>query len=105
MTTLKACSLAAATLALAAYSTSAGAADHSFRFHASELNSPEALYERMAARAEAACTTRGRKGLWSRSAEKACAADLLGDFVDGAGNPALTAIHAEGADAQLATLR
>ncbi len=105
MTTLKACSLAAATLALAAFSPSAGAADLSFRFHASELNKPEALYDRMAARAVAACETRGRKGLWSRSAEKACAADLLGDFVNGAGNPALTSIHAEEADARLAALR
>lgn len=92
-------------IALSGFSTIAAAADINFRFHASDLASPSALYERMEARARAACDTIGRKPLWSLKAEDACTADLLDDFVAGAGNSALTAIHAEETGARLAALR
>ncbi|MDZ7629560.1 MAG: UrcA family protein [Parvularculaceae bacterium] len=91
--------------ALAGVSTNASAADIEFRFHASELSSPEALYARMAARAKAACERPGRQPLRSIKAEDACEAVLLDDFVAGAGSSALTAVHAEEANARLAALR
>jgi len=90
---------------LAALSTAASAADVSFRFHAADLGAPAALYERMADRADAACNTKGRKGLWSIKAEQQCKADLLEDFVNGAASPALTAIHEQSGGERLAGLR
>ena len=97
MTTLK-------TLAFTA-AIAASAGDVSFRFHADELSAPDALYERMAARAEAACTTVGRKPLWAKKVAEECAADLLDDFVAGAASPSLTAVHQQSAGERLAALR
>ncbi len=94
-----------AAVSLAGLSTTAGAADISFRYHASDLASPAALYQRMAARAEAACATSGRKGLWSVRAQQDCAADLLDDFVAGAASPSLTAVHQQSSGERLADLR
>jgi UrcA family protein len=103
MTTLKTCSLIA--FALASLSTAASAGTVEFRFHADDLKAPAALYERMADAAAAACETSGRKGIWAQRAEAACAADLLDEFVAGAGSAALAAIHAEETGARVAALR
>ncbi len=91
--------------ALAGFATAAGAAEIEFAFHASELSNPEALYERMAERAEAACATNGRRPIWVQKADEACAADLLDDFVAGAASPTLTALHDRSVRDRLAELR
>lgn len=91
--------------AVASFATAAGAAEVKFAFHASELGDLEALYERMAERAEAACTTNGRRPIWARRADEACAADLLGDFVSGASSPSLTALHDRSVRDRVADLR
>lgn len=102
MTTLKTFAFAAA---LAAFSTAASAGDVSFRFHADDLGNPDALYERMAARAEAACATTGRQPLWAKKVADQCAAGLLDDFVAGAASGALTAVHEQSTRDRLAALR
>lgn len=91
--------------AVAGFATAAGAADIRFTYHASELSDPEALYERMADRAQAACETRGRQPLWARKVADECAADLLDDFVAGAASPSLTALHDRSVSDRLAALR
>jgi UrcA family protein len=96
------------TLSIAAFAalTCAASADEvRFRYHASELGDPEALYERMAARAEAACEAHGRTGIWLKKASQACAADLLDDFVAGAASPSLTAVHEQSKGERFAALR
>lgn len=97
--------LLAIAAALAGFATAAGAAEVEFTYHASELTNPEALYERMAARAEAACRTSGRRPIWAQKADEACAADLLDDFVSGAASPSLTALHDRSVRDRLADLR
>lgn len=91
--------------AVAGFATAAGASEVRFTFHASDLGDPEALYERMAERAEAACRTNGRMTLSSIKAETACVAGLLGDFVSSAGSPSLTALHERSVSERLAGLR
>ncbi|MFN3958447.1 MAG: UrcA family protein [Parvularculaceae bacterium] len=91
--------------AFAAHSSGAGATEVRFSFHAAELGDPEALYERMEARAAAACATVGRRPLWARQAEKDCAAALLDEFVADAANPSLEALHDRSAGGRLAALR
>jgi UrcA family protein len=91
--------------ALAGFATAAGAAEIEFTYHSSELGNPEALYERMAERAEAACETGGRRPLWVQRADDACAADLLDEFVAGAASPTLTALHDRSVRDRLAELR
>lgn len=91
--------------ALAGLATAASASDVDFTFHASELSDPEALYDRMAERAEAACETAGRRPLWARRADDICAADLLDDFVAGAASPSLTALHDRSVRDRLAEYR
>ncbi len=90
--------------ALAGFATAAGAAEVEFTYHSSELSRPEALYERMAERAEAACETSGRRPLWVQKADDACAADLLDKFVAGASSRALTALHDRSVSNRLAGL-
>lgn len=102
MTTLNTFVFAAA---FAGFATAAGANDVSFRFHAADLSAPEALYERMAARADAACEARGRKPIWARKVTEQCAADLLDEFVAGAESPTLTALHDRSVGDRLAQLR
>ncbi len=94
-----------AAASLACLSTTASAGDVSVRFHASDLGAPSALYERLAQRAEAACKSNGRQGLWRIRAEQACAADLLDQFVAGAASPALSAVHDQSGADRLAGLR
>lgn len=90
--------------ALSGFATAAGAAEVKFTFHASELGNPDALYERMAERAEAACRTNGRRPIRAQKADEACAADLLDEFVSGAASPSLTALHDRSVSDRLAGL-
>lgn len=105
MKTLTHRSMIALAAAFAGFSTAAGASDITFRFHASELSDPEGLYERMSERAEQACALEGRRPLWARKADAACAADLLDDFVAGAASPSLTAVHERSTGDRYARLR
>lgn len=91
--------------ALAGLATAASADEIHFRFHADDLTNRAALYERMAAAAAKACETPGRRSLSVVRDDRACAADLLDDFVAAAGSAALAAIHAEETDARVAALR
>ncbi len=96
---------AAAFAAFAGFSTGAGATAVTFSFHAAELGDAAALYQRMAARAESACTADGRRPLWAKKAEQDCADRLLDDFVAAAASPGLSALHEEVSGDRLASIR
>lgn len=96
-----AAALASATLAGAP----AFAGDVDFAYSASEMRNSAAisdLYERIEEKAWRACAVYENSGLLGIAYQRACAADLMADFVDGIDNAKLTALHEERHGARLA---
>jgi UrcA family protein len=87
--------LAAASCLAAAFVAGPAAADDvAFRYNEHDLESAASvarLYARIEVKVKRACAAHS-PGLVARAYEKACAADLLNDFVTAIDDPALTAL-------------
>jgi UrcA family protein len=72
-----------------------------FHYKASALDSAAGardVYDKIAARAEAACNEVGARGLWRKRAHDRCEADVVSALVAEIGDPSLAEIHAASAD-------
>lgn len=96
MTSIRIAAAAFAAALIAGTSAHASSDDVTFRFNRGELSTEagaKLVYKRMESAAERQCRSGGRASLPQRRMEKACAKDLLAQYVQAAGSARLSAIH------------